>query len=53
MGNAGCMGKMRNAYKIFVRKSEVKRPLWRPRNRCGDNIEMYLKEMGHEGVDWI
>jgi predicted RNA-binding protein len=27
-----CMGKMTNAYKIFVGKLKRKRPLWRPRS---------------------
>jgi hypothetical protein len=34
----------RNAYKISVRKSEVKILLWRSSNRCENNIEMYLRE---------
>jgi hypothetical protein len=34
---------MRNVYKIFVGKPEGKRQLGRPRNRCEDNIRMYLK----------
>jgi hypothetical protein len=29
---------MKNAYKILVRKPEVKRPLRRPRQRWEDNI---------------
>jgi hypothetical protein len=34
-------------------KSERKRPLGRPGQRCEDNIEMYLQEVEWEGVDWI
>jgi hypothetical protein len=47
------MGKMRNAYKILVRKPEGKRPLRRPGHRWEDNIGMDLREIGWEGVDWM
>jgi len=47
-----CMGEMRNAYKILVRKSEGKRPLIRPGHRWENNIRMYLREIRWEGVDW-
>jgi hypothetical protein len=43
------MGIMRNAYSILVRKSEVKRPLRRPRCRWEDNVRMYLREIRWEG----
>jgi hypothetical protein len=43
---------MINAYKSLVRKSEGKRPLGRPRRRLEDNIRMYHKEIGWEGMDW-
>jgi hypothetical protein len=46
------MGEMRNLYKILVGKPEDKRPLRRPRHRWED-IRMYLKEIGWEGVDWM
>jgi hypothetical protein len=36
-----------------VGKPEGKRPLGRPRRRCVDNIEMDLREIGWDGVDWI
>jgi hypothetical protein len=26
---------------------------WRPRYKCNDNIKMFRKEIGWEGVDWI
>jgi hypothetical protein len=32
---------------------EGKRPLGRPRCRWVDNIEMDLREIGWDGVDWI
>jgi hypothetical protein len=34
---------IRNAYKIIIRKPEGKSPLWRPRPRREDIIEMHLK----------
>jgi hypothetical protein len=47
------MGKMRNAYKILVRKPEGERPLRWPRNRREDNTGMDHKEVGWEGMDWM
>jgi hypothetical protein len=47
------MGEPRNAYRILVGKPEIKRPLGRPRRRWVDNIKMYLREIGWDGVDWI
>jgi hypothetical protein len=34
-------------------KTEVKRPLGRPRRRCEDNIKMVIQEAGCGGMDWI
>jgi hypothetical protein len=36
-----------------VEKPEGKRPLGRPRRRWVDNIKMYLREIGWDGIDWI
>jgi hypothetical protein len=47
------MGKMRNAYKIFIGKPEGKRPLGRPIRRWDDNIRMDFNDIGWEGVEWI
>jgi hypothetical protein len=47
------MGETRNAYRILVGKPEGKRPLGRPRRRWMDNINIYLRELGWDGVDWI
>jgi hypothetical protein len=47
------MGAMRNMYKILVGKPEGKRLLGRLMRRCEDNIRMYLKEVGWEGVDFM
>jgi hypothetical protein len=38
---------------ILVGKPEAKRPLGRPRHRWVDNIEMDLREIGWDGMDWI
>jgi hypothetical protein len=45
--------KKRNAYRILVRKPEVKRSLGRPRRRWVDNIKMDHREIGWHGMDWI
>jgi hypothetical protein len=31
----------------------IKRPLGRPRTRWVDNIKIYLREIGWDGMDWI
>jgi hypothetical protein len=46
------MVKMRNAYKIFVRKTEGERPLERHGHRKKDNIRIHLQEIMFD-VDWI
>jgi hypothetical protein len=46
------MGAMRNSY-ILVRKSEVKRPLGRPRCIWENNIKTDLKDSGCDDVEWI
>jgi hypothetical protein len=47
------MGEEGNTHRIFVEKSEVKRPL--RRFRCGwvDNNKMVLIEIGLGDIDWI
>jgi hypothetical protein len=47
------MGEKRNAYRIFVGKSEEKRPLVRPRRRFVNNIKIDLREIELDGMDWI
>jgi hypothetical protein len=47
------MGEKRNAYSIFVGKSEGKRQLGRLRSRCVYNIKMDLREIRWDAVDWI
>jgi hypothetical protein len=46
-------GEKRIVYRILVGKPEGKRPLGRPRRRWVDNIEMDLREIGWDGMDWI
>ena len=43
-GHVARMGEGRGVYRILVGKSEVKRPLRRPRRRWEDNIKMYFKK---------
>jgi choline kinase len=52
-GHVAGIGEIRNAYRILVGKPEENRPLERPRLRWMVNIEMDLKEIGLDGVDWI
>jgi hypothetical protein len=44
---------MGNAYKILIRKPERKRLLGRPSCTWDGNIQMNLKEIGCDNVDWI
>jgi hypothetical protein len=52
-GHVALIWEMRNACKIFVGTPEGKRLLGRPRCRWENNIEMDLREMVLEVVDWI
>jgi hypothetical protein len=38
---------------VLVGRPEGKRPLGRPRHRWEDNINMELREIGIDGVNWI
>jgi len=44
-GHIARMGEGRSVYGILVGKPEGKRPLWRPRLRWEDDIEMVLQEV--------
>jgi transposase len=46
-------GENRNAYKVLVGKPEGKIPLGRPRCRWVDNIKIYIRDIGYDGMDWI
>jgi hypothetical protein len=48
--------KMRHAYRILVRKPDVRKPLRRPRRRMDNNVKMGLQEMGsgsYTGLIWL
>jgi len=45
------MEKIRGEFKIFMVKSNGKRPLGRLQYRWKDNIKLFLKEVGRSGVD--
>jgi hypothetical protein len=47
------MGEKKNAYRLLVRKPEVRRLLGRPRRRWLDNIRTDLVEVGGGDVHWI
>jgi len=47
------MGEGRGVYRVLVGKPEGKRPLGRPRHRWEDNINLDLREIGTDGVNWI
>jgi hypothetical protein len=47
------MGEKRNAYRMLVGKPEGKRRLGRSRRRWVDDINIDLREIGWDGVDWI
>jgi hypothetical protein len=44
---------MGEIYRILVDKPEGKRPLGRPIRRWVDDIEMDLREIGCDVVDWM
>jgi hypothetical protein len=50
-GNVARMGEKRNAYRIFVGKSQEKRQLGRPRRKWVDNIKIDLSEIRWGGMD--
>jgi hypothetical protein len=47
------MWEVRHVYRVLDGKSERKRQLGRHTRRWKDNIQMDLKEIGWEVVDWI
>jgi hypothetical protein len=52
-GHVAWMGEKRNSYSTLVRKPKEKRPLGKPRRRWADNIKVYLREIGLDGMEWI
>ena len=52
-GHVASMGERKVVYRIFVGKTERKRPLGCRRHRWEDNIKMYLQEVECGAVEWI
>jgi hypothetical protein len=52
-GHVARMGEKMNAYRILVGKSEVKRPVGRPRCSWVDDIKINVIETGWDGMDCI
>jgi hypothetical protein len=42
--HVACIGELRHAYKVLVRKTEGKRPLGRPRSKWEDDVKINVKE---------
>jgi len=53
VGHVAHMGTRRGMYRVLVGKHEGKRPLWRPRGRWENNINMDLQEVGCGVMNWI
>ena len=49
----GRNGRKKSAYTVLLWKHEGTGTVEKPRGRWEDNIKMYVKEVGWEGVDWI
>jgi hypothetical protein len=47
------MGKGRGVYRVLVGRPEGKRPVGRLRRRWEDNVNMDLREIWIDGVNWI
>jgi hypothetical protein len=45
-GHVAHVNEIRNAYRILVGKPCRKIPLWRPNNRCVNNIKVNFKGLG-------
>jgi hypothetical protein len=55
-GHVACMMEGRGVYRVLVGKTEVKRPLGRPRHSLEDNIKMDLQEVrwgSWTGLIWL
>ena len=51
-GYVARMGEGRGVHSVLVGKPEGMRPLWKPRRRWDDNINLYIQEVGGCG-DWM
>jgi hypothetical protein len=52
-GHVARVGEGRGAYRIFVWRTEGRRPIGRPRRTWEDNIKMDLQKVRWGGMDWI
>jgi hypothetical protein len=52
-GQVARKGEKRNTYRILMAKAVGKRPVGRPKRKWVDNIKMYLREIGWDGMNWI
>ena len=52
-GHVTHMGERRGVYRVWVGKSEGKKPFGRPSRRCEDNIKMNFQDVGCGGMDRI
>jgi hypothetical protein len=53
VGHIACIGDMRNAHNVLVRRLEGERPSRRPRHKWEHNIGMDFREVEWEVVEWI
>jgi hypothetical protein len=47
------MGEKGNVYWVLVGRTEGKEPLGKSEHSWEDNIQMYYRELGYDGMDWI
>jgi hypothetical protein len=52
-GHVACICEKGNAYRIFVGKTEGKRPLGEPRRRWTDSMKMGHRDIERDFIDWI
>ena len=52
-GACSAYGREERRIQVLVGKTEVKRPLGRPRRRWEDNNKIDLQEVGCKDMDWI
>jgi hypothetical protein len=38
---------------LLLENLKGRKPLGRPRRRCGNNIGIYLREVGFKGMGWM
>jgi hypothetical protein len=53
VGHVAQIGEKRKAYRVLVGKPEGKRPVGRPRRSWVDHVNIDLRELRWDGMDWI